>query len=572
MTVRLLQLGLVLVVTFARTGVVRPAAAPTAPAFAVQFDGMSLHRYRHGPAVSDDLLDATVALTGEDEWELTLTPKHDPITAVWFPWEADRALVPRADSAVVYYPRLLGVAVRSALLAEWGWQGGPYPGECFAPLVVVADDSESRMVAATNWPPRRVTPMYSLGRIGLRYDERVTAGVRRSYRALVVRTSRGAGESPWQRALDRYKSWVKARVLAAGLEPSPPPWLQVAHGWLNVQLENLPTWDPGAVKASWERWRQWLPWVQFWGQMSGHFEHGRSDPSQAGCCLQTSQMHSRYEPDLLRIARGIAREGHVGFYARPRAPYAPLVAPGDSRETPEFAFVRDWLQRNRSEYGANAFYVDVLGGRDFGEPLRVAKLIKGEMDPATVIERAVDIYPSASLVSGALGGGTWQGGPGRTPGRLGQALSRTTFPAFGRYLLDDRIMFLGESNGDYRWWGPQGGYWTERQAFLLGAKFDVVHPTENGRPDGPANEALVAAIEARDQVGWWRRDPVYLDQRGIGAIPADVDVRRFRGRDGETLLVVDNWSGRRDVTLMLDGRSVALPNERLSIVVIPRAT
>src|SRR5262249_25156032 len=150
---------------------------------------------------------------------------------------------------------------------------------------------------------------------------------------------------------------------------------------------------------------------------------------------------------------------------------------------------------------------------------RIANLLKTEMSPATVIEFPVDVYPVSFLVSGSLGGGSWQGGPGRTKAKVDQTLAHTTFPSFGRYLLDDRTLFLGESNGDGRWWGPSGEYWTERQAFLLGAKFDVIHPTEDGKPHGPADRALALAIKARDAAGWWKRRPVYLDQRGLTNIP-----------------------------------------------------
>jgi hypothetical protein len=235
-------------------------------------------------------------------------------------------------------------------------------------------------------------------------------------------------------------------------------------------------------------------------------------------------------------------------------------------------FLHDWLEHNRSTYGANAFYVDVLGHRYFGEPGRVAALLRRDVDPATVIEYPVDVYPTAFLVSGSLGGGNWQGGPGRTPSRVSDGVTQTTFPSFGRYLLDDRILFLGESNGDGRWWGPGTEYWTERQAFLLGAKFDVIHPTEDGKPDGPDDRALVAALAARDRSKWWDRDPVYLDRRGLEDIPVDVDVRRYRGRQGETLLVVDNWKARSDLHVTVDGRTIGLPDDRLAIVTVPRSS
>src|SRR5262245_24161952 len=560
---------------FAQAALAVDALPGSPPAFAVQTDGGVLRQYRstaeQRTGVSDDTIKPRVVQIAADEWELTLRPKRDAVTAVWFPWQPDKATTaPRLDAAVVYYPKMLGVAVRASLLAEWGWQGGLYPGDCFAPLVVVADETEGRMVAATNWPPRRVRPMYSLGRIALRYDEPLEPGARRAYRALVVHASASADQPPWQRALDVYKTWLTERMWAAGLRPAPPEWLRGLHGWLNVELQNAAVWDPHSVEREWNRWKRQLPWVQFWGQMSGHYVRDGPDAARTGCCLDIPAVHPRYQPGLVQLARTIARDGRVGFYARPRSPYAPLVGPGGS-ETPDLGFLRYWLERNRTELGANAFYIDVLGHYDFGEPLGVARFIKS-LDPATVIEYPVDIYPGAFLVSGSLGGGSWEGGPGRTPGRLGAALSHTTVPAFGRYLLDDRVLFAGESNGDGRWWGPGADYWTERQAFLLGAKFDVIRPTEDGKPDGPANLALAAAIAARDRSGWWHRNPVYLDRQGIGTLPADVDVRRYRGRDGETLLVVDNWHEHWGVSVEVDGRSVALPEERLAILVVARAT
>ena len=547
------------------------------PAFAVQIADSGVRSYRPGPdgvtKIGDDTLKATVTRVGGDEWELTLRPRRDTVTAVWFPWEPDKSTAaPRLDTAVVYYPQFLGVAVRASLLSEWGWRGALYPGDCFAPLVVVADETDARMVAASNWPPRRVRPMYSLGRIGLRYDDQLPPGARRTYRALIVRTKGSATTAPWQSALDVYKTWLNDHMRVAGLRSEPPEWMRQLHGWLNIQLQNIAVWNPDDVEHTWNRWKGRLPWVQFWGQMSDHYVRGGREAAQTGCCLALPAVHPRYEPGLARLARTIARDGRIGFYSRPPSPYGQLVSADGSSETPDLGFLRSWLERNRTAFGANAFYIDVLGHHDFGEPLGIAHLLRTDFDPATVIEYPVDVYPGAFLVSGSLGAGAWAGGPGRTPERLGAALTRTTVPAFGRYLLDDRVLFAGESNGDGRWWGPDADYWTERQAFLLGAKFDVIRPTEDGTPDGPADRALVAAMGARDRTGWWARDPVYLDRRGIGALPTDVDVRRYRGRGGETLLVVDNWHGHRDVIIQVDGRSVALPDDRLAIVIVPGTT
>ena len=63
---------------------------------------------------------------------------------------------------------------------------------------------------------------------------------------------------------------------------------------------------------------------------------------------------------------------------------------------------------------------------------------------------------------------------------------------------------------------------------------------------------------------------MYLDRQGLGSVPSDVDVRHYRGRDGESLLVVDNWYQRRGLSVELDGRPVSLSDERLAIIVVPK--
>jgi hypothetical protein len=63
---------------------------------------------------------------------------------------------------------------------------------------------------------------------------------------------------------------------------------------------------------------------------------------------------------------------------------------------------------------------------------------------------------------------------------------------------------------------------------------------------------------------------VYLDRLGLAGAPPDVDVRRFRGKGGEDLLVTDNWHRVSAASVLLDGRRIDLPAEPLSIVVVPR--
>jgi hypothetical protein len=130
--------------------------------------------------------------------------------------------------------------------------------------------------------------------------------------------------------------------------------------------------------------------------------------------------------------------------------------------------------------------------------------------------------------------------------------------------LDDRIIFLGESNGDHMLWNTNHGavFWGERQAFLLGCKLDWIQRPDAG---GSNNPAVLAIVDAWWRSGFWDRRPVYDDSVGLTDVPVGVDVRRFTGNSGETLLAIDNTAGVQSVTLTVDGRLVTLrPNGWLS--------
>jgi hypothetical protein len=421
-----------------------------------------------------------------------------------------------------------------------------------------------------------VEPLYCRQGLALRYSRPLEAGHQRAYRALICEARRGAAidTAPWQLVLDEYKRWLKGHMHAEGLYPIDyPMWLLDCHGWLNVQLENMPVFDVRRVRELWLRWKHLFPWVQFWGQMSNyggpaHLTRPRRAPGEeTGCCLDRSEMHRRYKPQLIELVHEITREGHAGYYSRPRDPYERLDLSDPADEDSDAGFLYGWLDRNRREYGANAFHIDVLGARFFGAPLEIARMLK-EGSPNTTIEFGVDVYPAANVISGALGCGEWAGGPGRTLDRLGRGLTKTTFPAFGRYLLDDRVVFLGQSNGDHRFWGRENEYWTERQAFLLGAKFDVITPAESNQIPTVLNRALRLSIEERERTRWWQRRPRYRHQMGIGAVPPMIDVRRFVGNDGEDLLVFDNWGQRVGERIRFEGRWISVPSRPLSILVL----
>lgn len=558
-----------------------PAAAATwLPGFLLESEGGTTGR---APVHSADGVvrlstaeaDVEIRRAADEEWELVVHAKR-ALAGVWFPWHSRAStLDPQSPSTVVLYPTMLGVAARAPSALALGFDWRTYPGELFAPLLVLADARRAEIVAATNWPPRSVVPVFSQDGLAMRYVEPVPAGATRRYRALIARRSgdESLGSPPWLLAALAYRGWLLPNLHREGLVPDAPSWLVESEGWQNVQLQNLQAFDPAMLAERWARWKDLLPWMQVWGQMSDYAGRrgvlatvGLAD--EVGCCIDRTALHQRYREGLASVATTVAGEGRIGFYARPRSPYRRLdgADPGASAER---AFLLGWLAHNRTDLRANAYYVDVLGHRFFGEPLAVARFVRDELPPATVVEYAVDVYPRPALLSGSLGGGSFGGGPGREPRELGTlAAPRTTFPRFGRAILGDSLIFLGESNGDHVLWGEGAGHWAERQAFLLGAKLDAMRVAVSyDRPHEP-NPALARVVTLRRAAGWWRRRPVYLDRLGVAGAPDDVDVRRFRGGAGEDLLVVDNPGRRAGVTVQLDGRAVALDAEPLSIRIV----
>lgn len=532
--------------------------------------------------LTDELVAATVSQVGSGEWELALTAKQ-ALRDVWFPWPQDRCpLNTGRDDAVIYYPTFMGVVYKASALKEWDWRGNEYPGGSFAPLVILADGEKAKLVAATTWPPQRVKPMYSLDRLALAWLDVPAVGATQRYRATIREFSGDAakGQYPWHAAVDAYRTWLHAQMHAAGLYPIPySPAVERANGWLNWQLNGYPTFDADVLERYAQRWSADFPWIQFWGQMSNFAgEPAAAVPplrpgEETGCCLAIPEMHARYKPELPPLIKKMRAKGtRVGLYARPRDPYQKQRLDDDRVVDGQtnLQFLLKWVQKNREEYGADAIYIDTLGNYCFADPLFMATLLRDQLGADTVIEGVVDVYPCAFLLSGFIGGGAWGGGPQRTLENLGRGYDRMTYPAFGRYLLNDRVIFVGESNRDWNLWGHAHEYWVERQAFLLGAKLDAMHPYENdGDRFGPMNVAVARILAEWQHVGWWARRPLYCDRAGISDVPPGIDVRRFRGKDGEDLFVIDNWrqqSGRR---FRYAERWVEIPSRPLCIAVWP---
>ncbi len=569
------------------------------------------------PAQFDDDY-VTAIISGSDGiYTLSLTPKV-PIRSVWFPYEEDeRILDPYGSEGNIIQMVRLGIAHRVADLDD-EWLGSvrgfnaTYPGQVSAPILIHYNENKARMVAAQNWPPKPVTPLYRKNRMALQYNFTHHVGTSYQYSALIRNYNMNAGIAAWQAAADDYKRWLVPNMNSAGLWPIEyPSWMQSANGWIHVPLEMMPQpaadpslndvpFDAAELLQRWDLWNDYLPMVQMWGQMSGWRNYYYQDNTPGtGCCLMNRHIHERYlsetTDDLLDFMQTVRNQGgHASFYQRPiyTSQYVPLddpqtiTAPDDGTSETSRQWLETWMQRT-TQWGANAYYLDVVGAVYLGDPLWMAQQFLAQtpshiFPEGNVIEWPVDIYPTAYLTGGSFEGNSHQilGGPGISPGDY----ENTTFPNVGRYLFDDRIMFIGESNWDHYLWGtvktmvgtnralvwdyflpyctPEPDlcwYWLERQAFLFGGKFDAWHIEDRYDTPTVLDKIMNRTIEQWDALEWWEREPRYYDTRGISFVSDEtMDIRRFVDKNGVHLFTIDNPLKHTEVTIRFHGSMIPI--------------
>jgi hypothetical protein len=554
---------------------------------------------------------AGIAYLGHGEWALSLHVKPGVARAPLLVFPHDRAPRPLGDPAddVFYYPWIGGIAERAENRDDPNRTfAATYPGGTFAPLTMLADDAEARLVHASNWPPIAVSPRYGGGRLTLAYQDAESTpigggsyldswspglqstplpGERRTYRFVEVRVRAGEvprGMVPWQVAVDRYRAWLEAR---RGPLPSPSRLVASSHGFVGVQLENLFTYDPDAIRALSAAWRAEFPWMLFWGQMT---DYG------GDCCLPRTELGPRYG-GLPALARELDAAGQrVGYYTSPQWEYLADPAYKLDRET-GLAWLFDWIAANERA-GATVHYIDTLARVPWGPPDVVRELFAatgscdalnarglgaycGRIPEDVLIEGAVDVYPAAGLLDGSLSGLPVLG---LSSSRF-EPSRRTPFVAFPRlafYLLRDHVLHLGGYNSDFPFAGtydtdgdgdldaaddPAQWYWSEQQAFLLGARITGSHLEVDVPGVGRVpNPRLLALVAERERVGFFARGARYRDRIGLGAIPDGIAASRFVDRDGRTLLAVSNPSGRAGLTIAVDGVAVPVCTAPLSLV------
>jgi hypothetical protein len=529
------------------------------PRFAIRLNNDSFIEFNSPSSIKNNIdyysnqyVDAEIKYIGNNQWSLNILNKNMEIKEVWFPWQPEEyVLNPNIMDDIIFYPYLFGTAELAASRDAYEWSGNDYPGTLMAPLIVISDVSKAKIVAAVNWPPKKVTPLWSLNRISMRYNELISPGSNSKFMVLIAEETASSGEKPWQKALDNYKFWLSEKMSDEGVYPIRyPEWMKNIDGWMNVQLENMQNFSTAELGQKYGKWKSIFPWIQFWGQMSDYGD---------GCCVDNKFIHGRYYPMIIDYAEEFSNDGsHVGYYSRPRSPYGYLDDPEIIAGETNLEFLLDWINKNKS-WNANAFYIDVLGARYFGDPLFIVNLFKDEKIPRdTVIEYPVDIYPTAFLASGSIKGGFINGGPDNPVESLSSDNTKTTFINFGRYILDDRIVFLGESNGDHEFWGTDNNYWAERQVFLLGAKFDAIHIEDSdSRPDS-INRAIDLTISQRQRVNWWKRGLKYLDTKGISNKRGNYEIRRFIDKDNFNVFAIDNWDENDQVIFDFLGEKIEI--------------
>lgn len=539
--------------------------------------------YYYVRSVTDESWTALIFDLGGDEWELKVTNEHASriLDYIAFPWESSTKLLKVGDDIsdnIGFGTYLAGTAKRQEDHPNNGTEMFPhvtYPGACFAPLAIIADSTDARIAFASNWPPVEVYPNMRKNGININYVHDALGEDESVSHKLIVKTVTGSastGDHPWYKAALEYRSWLQGKMTSDGTFPVEyNDWMKESHGFLNLQLENFTTAsiNSGGVYTKWESVQDDLSMVLMWGQMSDYL---------GSCCALTQTLHSRYTAtdafgtgkDIFDFVDDVASYGsHVGFYSRSQDYANTLTSTNQEWWT-------DWLDVQRDTWGANAYYLDVLGAGYHGDPETIAErfgqtwAVDGGTDalgfdgstadagPDSIIEGAVDLYPAAYMISSAFGqdtSSTQTGGPDFTLEVLeanGTGSDQSIFfPRLATIVLNDRIIFDGESNTGYQMWGDFNwrnnesppddawNYWIERNCFLLGHKFDVIHPklADYSTP----NPRLYDVLNLRDDHHWWIRDMRYQDIDGITNIDSDLRVRRFVDLNGESVFVVEWW-------------------------------
>jgi hypothetical protein len=542
-------------------------------------------------------LHATITERVGGFFELTFTSLQHDVPRVSFP-NLHGTSMDAAPGMVALFPFLGGIFIQAGASCYGECMSDAvmaYPGGFHAPYVMLATPDRALMAAATTWPPHHVHPKR-------RMEKGVVTGAQPllidwvdGYKRLqpttltiLLReftTDHSSGTAAWQASILAYRRW-----LSPNLTPPPPPEPTVGgEGCWALALENKPSFNLTQINAEFRQWQSVFGRVAVWGQMSNYCGPPRlAHPplrlgEKTGCCVLNQSMHPRYLTDCGDLSSGappppwkpgsqclpawaqkLAGEGtHIGFYVR-------KGSKGDLANN--LTFFVDWLN-NMAKLGGNAQYVDTFARTYNGRPTDVLRMIHGGIPKADVItEGWNDLYPFAGLLSGYHRGFDWASccSPTSNESYSGQCCNTTIYDMtpFGmrtngsfikmvRLLMGSKVGYFGYEDSELRRYGWQHSHFSERQAFLMGAK------AEGGR----ANDFLSLVQKLLSRLHWWQRDMVYMDTIGIVHTHEGVlDVRRHDDAQNRTILLVDNFQNRTGLQVSFAGKVYKVSGHMISAI------
>lgn len=496
-----------------------------------------------------------------DVYTLSVTPEPNvTITRVVFPrlWalpvDPNNPSAPLTDDINIgaTFHGVATTAVSSIALAGLYQLETPDPNNeqtrLFAPFAIRSNGTRSVLIGARDWPPRGVKVIIDEDEVDFNYEPvSLTHPGTYSFSFSVHRSASGAGA--WRTVVNEYRDWRRSQLAAEGLDTVVTPnWIKRAQGFMNWQLENQeaeagPGPTTGDHYNELEKYKAHLRWYQCWGQMSRRTNICNATPDpNCGCCDVQQAFHPRYLDanafppgslyDLINEVRGSGL--HIGFYSRPD----PALI-NDTLE-PNSAALSTWLNwiGVQESAGADAYYYDQMGVKYLGSTITIGKILRDVVQPAALVEGALDTQPVAYL-SSLRGAGVFLGGAGRTIDDLGPNVPAVTFTNLGSYYFRDREAFIGHLNTDGVLFGAGASYWGERQAFLHGMKLALSSWWE--APNRTPNPLAMTVLRERNRIRFWCRGFEYCDKEDISAVQGRIDVRKFVDAGGNVAFAIDRW-------------------------------
>lgn len=287
-----------------------------------------------------------------------------------------------------------------------------------------------------------------------------------------------------------------------------------------------------------------------------------------GCCLRNQTIHPRYaDAGLPDWARQVAAQGYdVGYYVRT------LGYDKQNRLLANLTWFETWLS-NMAKAGGNAQYVDQFARTVNGRPKDVLAVVNRGVPPANVItEGWIDIWNLAGLLSGFHQGDDWCACSDTTTiydmDPWGDKPSGS-FIKLVRLVMGDSIGYFGYQDGEFARWGKENNWFSERQAFLLGAKIDAGYrlcDKATSKAD-PSDCFLRKLHRLRRGLSWWTRGFSYMDTVGVtNPHPSLIDARRFDDTNGKTVLLVDNFRKLTGLHVSFGGHSYVVSSDSISAI------